>query len=74
MKKFKLFFSVALFMSGSLFVQAQVGPPETICDENGEKRVTASTDENNEIHCWSPEWTTQCWVPCDADAPGTIAP
>ena len=57
-----------VLMFGSLFTQAQ------ICNDDGEKRVTASKDENDEIHCWSEEWTTQCWVPCGAEEPETIAP
>ncbi|MEL6559666.1 MAG: hypothetical protein AAFQ94_15855 [Bacteroidota bacterium] len=71
MKKLKLFFSVALavmLMSGSLFTQAQ------ICDDNGEKRVVAWEDVNGKPHCWSYPWETQCFVPCSAEAPETIAP
>ena len=73
MKKFKMFLSIAMvavFMSGSLLVQAQV---ERICDDNGEKRVRARLDDKGYSHCWEDSWDTMCYVPCDAE-PETIAP
>lgn len=76
MKKFKLFFSialVALLMLGNLFVQAQVGPPERICDDNGEKRVMATADDDGNLHCWQFGWDHFCYVPCGAE-PDSIAP